>query len=415
MRRKFLRVFAVLVVMFTLAPRGIAQNADVHVSGSTYYVTLASGVAWNQSNGNYIFTPISPNTGVCIFIENQNPTSSHSYTLAAYETGNKSNTNFAGNTTKWVLATLLNPTSSVAANGISASFFNATGAANVAITVTGAVSASGSPDTVNIFATQSNTPTCGATGGAYLMQGAQSPGTAPITNPIYISGQLNSPNQIQPVQLTGSSGDFGLQLGFSGGIGSQISNFRLFGLNGSTNAALATGIFPYCAGGGCPLGDPLGGAPMPTSTGFSGTIPFTASTQNVGQTALITQTVTSSGQPLLFSTANPQAVHRTCQFVLDITGTIAGTSPTLDVYIQDSVDGTVWDDRVHFAQLTGVSSGAFVASVGTGSITPRATTDATLAAGTVADGIPIAPFIRAKFVVGGTSPSFPIKLWGACQ
>lgn len=415
MRRKLFGFLGVLVALLCLAPRAIGQNADLHVSGSTYYVTLASGVAWNQVNANYIFTPISPNTGVCIFIENNNPTTTHTYTLAAFETGNKANTVFAGNTSKWVTATLQNPTTSVGPNGISASFFNATGAANVAITISGAITGSGSPDTANVFATQSNTANCGATGGAYLMQGAQSPGTAPVTNPVYFGAQLNSPNQIQPIQVTGSSGDFGLQMGFSGGIGSQVSNWRLFGLNGVSTAALGAELFPYCAGGGCALSDPMGGAPMPTSTSFVGTVPYTASTLNVGQTALITQTVTASGTPVLFSTANPQAVHRSCQFVLDITGTISGTSPTLDVYLQDSVDGTVWDDRVHFAQLTGVSSGAFVASVGTGSITLGATTDATLAAGTVKDGIPIAPFIRAKFVVGGTTPSFPIKLWGACQ
>lgn len=416
------RIFAVFVraalaVALILLPAQSAfsqsTNPDHIVSGNSFYIALASNVPWTQLNANYIFTPITPNAGVCVFVENLNPTNPHTVTLAAFQTGNPSNRQFSGNTGEWVQVSVLNPFASVPAHTVNASFFSATGAANVTITVSGAVAAGGgSPDTANIFATQSNNGTCGATGGATLVQGSQSPGTALITNPVISAGVLNSPTDVEPFPLTGTTSDWGLEEGFSAGIGSTISNYRLFGLNGTSSAAMGVEMFPYFAGSGG--AEPLGGNPTPTGSGFSGTVPNSAFVQNAGQSFTLTQTVTNNSTGSIASTANPQGVHRGCQFILKVNGSITGTSPTLDVFIQDSIDGSVWDDRVHFAQLISTSTGSFVAAINVGSFVPRATTDATLAAGTIADG-QLAPFLRAKFVVSGTSPSFPIQVLAACQ
>ena len=59
----------------------------------------------------------------------------------------------------------------------------------------------------------------------------------------------------------------------------------------------------------------------------------------------------------------------------------SGTSPTLDVKVQDSDDGTNWDDLVVFPQIT--QAGTYRRQVAT----PRR-------------------YVRAVLTVGGTSPNF---------
>lgn len=59
----------------------------------------------------------------------------------------------------------------------------------------------------------------------------------------------------------------------------------------------------------------------------------------------------------------------------------SGTSPTLDVAIQESADGSTWSNLVSFTQATG------------------ATTEEKFA-------VPTKRYIRATATVGGTSPSF---------
>ena len=96
----------------------------------------------------------------------------------------------------------------------------------------------------------------------------------------------------------------------------------------------------------------------------------------------------------------------------------AGTTPTLDVYIQQEIpivgasdtwaqvpSGTsVWDDVLHFTQVT-TSTGTWVASVVGGSGVAAAIKDATLAAGTVRNG-PIGSNWRIKYVTAGTTPQY---------
>lgn len=111
-------------------------------------------------------------------------------------------------------------------------------------------------------------------------------------------------------------------------------------------------------------------------------------------------------------------------------GTVSGTSPTLDLYIQqgwtalistDTVDGlmvtsaaipSVFDDYLHWTQITGTGNqvARILATVGTSAAnSPTASflaaQDAALAAGTIKPG-PLGQAWRVKYVVGGTSPSF---------
>lgn len=98
-----------------------------------------------------------------------------------------------------------------------------------------------------------------------------------------------------------------------------------------------------------------------------------------------------------------------CQ--LNVTA-ITGTTPTLDLKIQTSVDGTNWQDVAAFAQVTAATGIRFLRIVAGGAIpnvVEEAQKDGTLAAATVESG-PLGKFIRAKWVIGGTTPSFTMQL-----
>jgi hypothetical protein len=114
-------------------------------------------------------------------------------------------------------------------------------------------------------------------------------------------------------------------------------------------------------------------------------------------------------------------------------GIPTGTSPTLDVYIQQGFTAllagdqstlpvintaipTIWDDYAHFAQLAfnaAAQSQVMRIKVGTGTSAangPMASVTAaqsgSLAASTVQEG-PLGMFWRVFWKVGGTSPSWP--------
>ena len=70
---------------------------------------------------------------------------------------------------------------------------------------------------------------------------------------------------------------------------------------------------------------------------------------------------------------------------LDVTAG-SGTSPTLDVVIEDSLDGSNWNTLGSFTQATG--SAREVINVTT----------------------PFGPYLRASWTIGGTTPSFTFSV-----
>lgn len=98
--------------------------------------------------------------------------------------------------------------------------------------------------------------------------------------------------------------------------------------------------------------------------------------------------------------------------------TVGGTTPTLDVYIQNAhrAHGSVtnvgdkaagaltWNDFAHFTQAT-TSNTTFHIGVVAGGNFAAAAQDGALAAATVRNG-PLGSYWRVKAVLGGTSPSF---------
>lgn len=103
------------------------------------------------------------------------------------------------------------------------------------------------------------------------------------------------------------------------------------------------------------------------------------------------------------------SLYNQAVFILSVTAE-AGTTPTLDVYIQQELPivgasdkwgqvptGTsVWNDMVHFTQVT-TSTGTWYAAVVSASNSNGPIKDAQLAAATVVSG-PIAGNLRVKYV-----------------
>ena len=88
----------------------------------------------------------------------------------------------------------------------------------------------------------------------------------------------------------------------------------------------------------------------------------------------------------------------------------SGTTPTLDLYFQESLDnGATFKDVAHFTQITTTTASPVYLKLGLGNnaITDAvvgAIGDATVAAGQL--GLPvISGVLKLKWVIGGTTPS----------
>lgn len=129
-------------------------------------------------------------------------------------------------------------------------------------------------------------------------------------------------------------------------------------------------------------------------------------------------TINGSQQVAIFGPAWRYGTFDNCYFTVD-TGAPTGTTPTLDVYVQSSNDGTNYSDRVHFTQLTTTANTQhqYAGLAGMiGGFNPTLDTVRTLAATTRVDG-PIGGWLRWDLVLGGTGgPTFPTTQLGvACH
>jgi len=86
----------------------------------------------------------------------------------------------------------------------------------------------------------------------------------------------------------------------------------------------------------------------------------------------------------------------------------SGTSPTLDVYFQQSLDGgSTFVDVAHYPQVTGVLANPHYLnlSVGADNSIKASVGDGTIAANSTGTSL-VSNVWRIKWTIGGTSPSF---------
>ena len=122
--------------------------------------------------------------------------------------------------------------------------------------------------------------------------------------------------------------------------------------------------------------------------------------------------------------ANQGAEVQTCRVEITATNT-AGTTPTLDAYFQDSIDGTVFSDRIHFPQFT-IGTARYWATL-SGHLPPATNSGATstplpivtpttntLAVNTLIQGAMGEKF-QFSFVTGGTTPAYNGNIMINCK
>jgi len=86
----------------------------------------------------------------------------------------------------------------------------------------------------------------------------------------------------------------------------------------------------------------------------------------------------------------------------------SGTSPTLDIFFQQSLDGgSTWVDVARFPQVTAALSNPHYLSLSVGADNRIASSvgDGTIAANSIGTAL-VSSFWRIRWNIGGTSPSF---------
>lgn len=391
---KLSRIAAFLASLAFLAA-GAAAQSDLRLNATSQYVSAARNTPWASLSRAYFFTPLSANIGICVFLVNNNPTSSHNFTLAVAQTGDPQVQGYSGFIGRWISVPNTPVITSVAAQASISTFVQTSAAANVAVVIGGTGAGSGSPDTADVYIVQTDAPGCGsATGGVNLSYGQVKYG--PKAGSAY------------PVPIDLVSGDAGLSIGTFQLTHSELAMNCCSSMEAATSggyAALleAPAIFQggnlYVESSG--LYSPVG--TLQVSTG--------------GMYAGPTGTVGSTGTPLtIFNISGGQGVYGlpgNCEFQLNVTS-ITGTAPTFDLWIQTSSDTTNWTDVIHFLQVTPGVNQNQVAAIQSAAIAPVAMQSATLAAGSIVNG-QLGPYLRAWGLGGGGTPAITYTIRANCR
>lgn len=137
-------------------------------------------------------------------------------------------------------------------------------------------------------------------------------------------------------------------------------------------------------------------------------------------TLLVSAARTTSGDSGALSPTpvpNPDLI-KSARFLLDVTAAATEVGDTLDVYVQQSYDGTSFDDVAHFIQVLGNGGAKKFIAEWTRDVTPEsemhAPQDAAIAAGVI-QGAKLGFPVRVKWVIvdvatlGNQSFTFSVK------
>lgn len=158
-----------LLSLLLLIPALALGQTDNYISSGSVspYLTLGRGLAWGGSGlgtigQNFIFAPLDPNQGFCVFIFNNNPSSTHTVSLTVAQTGDPSVKTYGNNTARWTnVATNTSFPVSINPNTLIGINYKTTASAGVTISFTGNTALGGSPDTADVFTVQTNQSSCG--------------------------------------------------------------------------------------------------------------------------------------------------------------------------------------------------------------------------------------------------------------
>jgi len=171
---KFLKWFAIVCFSLFSHTQAFAQN-DININVKSAYIDLGRSLTWGSSGGfgncqvasscgfnnNFLFTPLNPDQGICIFITNNNPTNSHTFTIAVSQTGDQRQQTYTGSTGRFVTDTVQGTASPVGSLATTTVYVHTTAGARVVIQLSGSSSAAGTPDTADVYLVQTSATSCG--------------------------------------------------------------------------------------------------------------------------------------------------------------------------------------------------------------------------------------------------------------
>lgn len=181
------KILLLLSLLFSLSLFG---QIDISVSPRNNYVLFGRGMLWTGSgltnnvpniNNNFLIGSILPDTGLCVYIYN-NDSSAHSFNMLAYETGDPGVITFANNSSKWQQLNTGFFSQTVAATSLQTNFIKTAGAARIAIVVNSG-SGTGNADMYAVITTAG-----GCANDAYSLTNALNSGEANS----YQNGQLRT-------------------------------------------------------------------------------------------------------------------------------------------------------------------------------------------------------------------------------
>lgn len=138
-----------------------ARNINIQVTNPNATGGGAGAVPWNSINVAYVLAPLGPDYGFCMSVVNNNPTSSHTFNVNAFQTGDNGVLDYSHNQGRYAPLTIVGSPSPIAANSTQTFFVRSNGAAKIAFVFSGATTQAGNPDTVDIYAVQTTSPGCG--------------------------------------------------------------------------------------------------------------------------------------------------------------------------------------------------------------------------------------------------------------
>lgn len=146
-----------------------AQDIFVPSCSTNYSCQLAQNQPWASGNQTWIFAPIAPNVSIYIYLHNRNTTSPHtSQTINVFQTGSTTVSSLSSGADQWAQDSLTqNSIAGASCNNVNANAPTVPGAsgtgtcylltmaaAQVAVKITGAAGANGSPDTFDLSIVQ---------------------------------------------------------------------------------------------------------------------------------------------------------------------------------------------------------------------------------------------------------------------
>lgn len=143
--------------ILSVAPFAHATDIAIYPTGPVYRLT---GLVWGTStvpgfNNNYFFTPLNLNESVCVYVRNNNPTSSHTFTASIVITSDPSNTTPSDGT--WQAAASSANISAAISPGLGGGIgASVSGVSQVSINLSASTVQAGSPDTANVSIVQTS-------------------------------------------------------------------------------------------------------------------------------------------------------------------------------------------------------------------------------------------------------------------